>query len=65
MTQFDENKEEKNTGKIPLPSDEKSLTEEEKIDSDPFFYREDPADTDGEDKLYNHKNADKDDIRSK
>lgn len=60
---FKEEKE--NSGKIPMPSDEIALTEEEKIDSDPFFYREDPADKDGDNKLYNHKNADEDDIRSK
>lgn len=57
-------KDKKEDQKIPLPSDEKSLTEEEKIDSDPFFYREDPADKDGDNELYNHKNADEDDIHA-
>lgn len=65
MNEFEKEKEKNNSGKIPLPSDEKSLTEEEKIDSDPFFYREDPADTEGENELYNHKKANEDDIRSK
>lgn len=57
-------KDKKEDQKIPMPSDEKSLTEEEKIDSDPFFYREDPADKDGDNELYNHKNADEDDIHA-